>query len=118
MVESKDISIGEQKYIKWVDLDLKSNVFEVDLKTTEHFWKYLEIECVAECCGIDAFSFWREDIEKAKINLDDKNIKQELIDLKYKIKSINEKVISCSYLNNLFDKNVFIELLDHIIINL
>ncbi len=40
----------------------------------EEFWKYLEVECVAECCGIDAFSFWVEDINRAAMNSKIKNL--------------------------------------------
>lgn len=117
---TKDISIGQDKWIIWIDLDQNSMVFNIDadIKPTEKLWEYLETECVRECCGIDAYSLWSEDIEKAKTLPGNPNIKKEFINLRKKMFAINEYVICSSYLNNLFDKSVFIELLDHIIDNL
>lgn len=120
METTKDISIGQDKWIKWIDIDQNAMVCHIDaeIKPTEQLWEHLETECVRACCGIDAYALWSDDIEKAKTLLGNPNIKKEFIDLRKKILAINENVICSSYLNNLFDKSVFIELLDHIIDNL
>jgi hypothetical protein len=117
---TKDISIGQDKWIKWIDIDQNATLFHIDaeIKSTEQLWEYLEAECVRACCGIDAYALWPDDIKKANTLLGNPNIKKEFIDLRNKMLGINENVICSSYLNNLFDKSVFIELLDHIIDNL
>jgi hypothetical protein len=117
---TNDISIGQDKWIKWVDWDSNAVVRDIDfeIKTTEPFWKYLETQCVSACCGIDAYALWPEVILNAKTLLGNPNIKNEFVDLKEKIEVINENVVCSDYLNNLFDKNVFIQMLDHIIGNL
>jgi len=116
----KDICIGQDKWIKWIEIDQCEIAIEIDsaIKPTEQLWDYLETQCVRLCCGIDAYAFWPTDIERAKALLNNPNIKNEFIELRKKILSINEDIISSSYLNNLFNKVVFIELLDHIIDNL
>ena len=117
---TKDINIGPYKWIKWIDFNQNEVTYEIDaeLMDTEPFWKYLETECVRECCGIDAYSFLPQDIEKAKKKINNPNIKNEFIDLREKMNLVDEQVICSSYLNNLLDISVFITLLDHIIDNL
>lgn len=34
------------------------------LKKNEDFWKSLEIHCLVECCGIDAFAFDKKTFKK------------------------------------------------------
>lgn len=58
------------------------------------------------------------DIIKAKTLLGNPNIKKEFIDLRKRILDSNEKVISSNYLNNYFDKFLFIKTLYYIINNL
>lgn len=38
-----------------------------DLKEIESFFGWLQVHCISECCGIDAFSFEKEIIENAFI---------------------------------------------------
>ncbi|TCC90215.1 hypothetical protein EZ428_13115 [Pedobacter frigiditerrae] len=117
---TSDISIGKDKWIKWVDWDSNAVVCDIDVEitTTEPFWRYLETQCESACCGIGAYAFWTKDILNAKTLLGNPNIKNEFVDLKEKVEAINGNVVCSDYLNNLFDKNVFIQLLDHIISNL
>jgi len=115
---NQDISIGENQWIDWVEFDaLAANPTDIDnlLKPTIDFWKKLETECVAPCCGIDAFAFWPADIEKASANFDDKWIILELTKLKKGISEIDNSVIVSTLLNQLIHKNVFLRLLDHLI---
>lgn len=114
----ENISIGENRWIPWIDIDHNSEVYEFDLLETKPLWECLETECVAECCGIGAFVFWRDDIVRAKTLLNNPTIKQAFINLKESLISNDYKVISNTYLNNVFDKGFFINLLDHIIENL
>lgn len=59
--------------------------------------------------------FWPENLEDAKQQLKDPDIKQKFGKLRQELINKPEELISSSILNNLFDKKVFIELLDHII---
>lgn len=122
MKVTNDISIGKDKWIKWIEFDSqKSKILNIDelLEPTWDFWKLLETECIAACCGIDAFSFWVEDIQKATILFDKSELLAKLFLLKGEITSqckYNPKIILSSLkLNNLFDKSIFIQLIDHII---
>lgn len=117
---TKDISIGENKWIKWIELDptaIETNIDDQLLKT-KLFWTYLETECVAGCCGIDAFAFWPDDISIAKEKFNDPHLKEYLQKFKQEIQNIETDVISSTFLNNLFHKNVFIELIDHLLKNI
>ena len=79
------------------------------------FFDKLEVECVRECCGIEAFSFMPEDIQKALVGLSAETV---IIQLKAMQTAIEEqywyKIVSSSILNNNFDRKVFLQLLDHI----
>lgn len=122
MTTSKGISIGENKWIKWVGFDSKKDneIIEIDniLKPTIDFWDGLETQCVAECCGIDAFSFWEDDIEQSINNLDKTELINNLRDVKSELINTSKTIVSSSRLNNLLDKRVFIELIDHILVTI
>ena len=115
---TKDINIGENKWIKWVDFDPKEKeLFDIDnlLNETWEFWKLLETECVVECCGIDAFSFWKEDIQKSLTDFDKLKLIRQIELLKKEIQDNHCSIIISSKFNNLFDKSVFVQLLDHVL---
>lgn len=117
MLETNDISIGQDKWIKWIELDPNDeSLFNVDqlFEPTEQFWKYLETECVAACCGIDAFALWPEDIKNASKHFDLTELKDQLSTMKDDVVQVYKNVIISKRLNNLFDKKVFIQLIDHI----
>jgi hypothetical protein len=106
----------DQYNFTWIDPDTSdNNLFEVDvlLTTSFDFFNKLEILCIAECCGIGAFSFDSTDIITASEDLE----KSKLVDdLERTIRELNdrtEKTIVSSQLNNLFDKSTFIHLLEH-----
>lgn len=68
-----DISIGKDKWITFIDLvDGQRDAIELDeiLKPVEPFLNMLETECVAACCGVDAYSLWPDDIATAAKRLD------------------------------------------------
>ncbi len=112
-----NISIGENKRIVWVELNEEETPFELDgfLSTTQTFWKLLETECVSACCGIDAFSLWQSNIENANKVLNNPNIKTEFEKLRLQVSQRHEKVVVSSYLNQLFDKDVFLQVIDYIV---
>lgn len=118
MERNRDISIGEFQSIKWIEFDNNSqDFFEIDeyLNPTWDFWTLLETECVSECCGIDAFNFWGEQINLVAVNFNKVQLITKLNTLLYKIQVDNHQLIISSKLNNLFEKSVFERLVIHII---
>ncbi len=118
MVETKDISIGQDKWIKWVELDPNEpDLFNIDdlLEPLEQLWKNLETQCVAVCCGIDAFALWPEDIQNASKYLDKEELRGHLTGLKSQLARLNKNIVVSTRLNNLFDKKGFLQLIDHIL---
>lgn len=116
-----DLHIGETETIQWVDFDTSSNdLFEVDYVIAKYadFWAFLQIFCVPDCCGLDAFRFYPEDIAIASTHIDKEAFKQDLLKLETGIIESGKEIISSARLNNLIDKTVFIKLLHHIIKNL
>lgn len=117
---NKDINIGQNEWIEWIDPDLTIKPFNIDilLEPTWEFWKSMETECVAECCGIDAFYFGEHNIQKALVHFNKLELKTQIEYLKEEILKGHYSVIISSKLNNLFEKSVFIQLLDHILQNI
>jgi hypothetical protein len=116
----KDISIGDDQWIEWIDIDRTSTRFDLDnlLLPTKSFWEALETECVSGCCGIDAFVFWPEDIRIAKEQFSSQALVREFIILKANVIAVNEEVVGSSFFNCSFQKTVFLKLIDHIGTNL
>lgn len=117
MDELKDIKIGpgNNDWIEWIEFDPdKSELLDVDLLILERkeFWDKLEVECVKECCGFDAYSFYPETISAAKKN--EKEFDNYLENfIKQVVKSKNIILIS-GYMNQLVHKTTFLKLLEHI----
>src|SRR5438046_1138166 len=108
----------DQYNFTWIDPDTSdNNLFEVDvlLTTSFDFFDKLEIVCMAECCGIGAFSFDPTDIITASKDLDKSKLVEDLEIAIRKLDDRAEKTIASSRLNNLFDKTTFIHLLEHTI---
>ena len=115
---TKDISIGEDKWIKWIEIEPnEKDLLEIDiyLIPSWEFWKKLETECVIQCCGIDSFSFWFDDIKSVSNNFNISNLIIDINELKKQIENKNKRILISEKLNNLFEIKVFIELLNHII---
>lgn len=74
----------------------------------------IETECVAACCGFDAFDFSADTICAAARQLEPTEFNHALHDAIAKIASLETTVISSDYMNNLADKEAFITLLQHI----
>jgi len=108
-----DIHIGETERIHWIEFDTSSNdLFDVDyiVNKYEDFWTSLQIFCVPECCGLDAFRFYPEDIVSASNHISKEGLKQDLVKLKLDLCRSDKDIIISSRLNNLIDKTVFVKL--------
>ncbi len=116
-----DIHIGETERIHWVEFDTSSNdLIDVDYIVAKHddFWTFLQIFCVPDCCGLDAFRFYPDDIKNAAGHVDKVLLKSDLAKLKNDLLNSDKDIIISSRLNNLVDKAVFLRLIDHITDNL
>ena len=112
-----DISIGKDKWITFVELDgQQTNAIELDeiLKPIEPFLNSLETECVAACCGVDAYALWPEDIAGAAKQSD-------IPDLSRSIETVRQHIIDSGWdsfvshrMNNFFHRQTLLQLIDHI----
>jgi hypothetical protein len=105
----------------WIEPDTSdNNLFEVDvlLTTSFDFFDKLEIVCMAECCGIGAFSFDPTDIITASKDLNKSKLVEDLETAITELNDRTEKTVVSSRLNNLFDKSTFIHLLEHTVASL
>ena len=112
------ILIGNNLFIEELPVDYSGKLLDLDpyIAPLNTFFDKLEIECVRECCGIQAFSFMPEDIQKALAGLSAETV---ITQLKAIQTAIEEqywcKTVGSTILNNNFDRKVFLQLLDHII---
>ena len=112
------ILIGKKLFIEELRIDYSGKMLDLDpyIAPLNTFFDRLEVECVRECCGIEAFSFMPEDIQKALVGLSAETV---IIQLKAMQTAIEEqywcKTVSSTILNNNFDRKVFLQLLNHII---
>lgn len=111
------IPIGDNERIVLPDLTgrhhLAVNVDDV-LEGLLPLWQIIETECVAACCGFDAFDFSADTLYAAARKLDAPELGHTLHRAIEQITLLDTTVISSTYLNNLADKQAFITLLKHI----
>jgi len=115
-----DISIGQDRWITFVDVDVNGSApTKIDhlIEPMEEFWRALETECLAECCGIDAFNLWPEAIRRAAGEVTDPELPNKIGALRAFVAGSVEESFVSSRLNNLFRRGVLLELLDHIVDN-
>ncbi|MGA0556766.1 DUF6331 family protein [Larkinella sp. VNQ87] len=129
---AQTISIGPDQEIKLIEFDYDpDSVLEVDellgyssdaiakyhnaKDPLGQFWNYLETECLAGCCGIDAFGLWPEDIAKAVKKLDKKGLLEQLEQLRARVVNSREQIVGYHRLNYNFARLSFLELLDYLI---
>ena len=112
------ILIGNNLFIEELPIDYNGKLLDLDpyIAPLNAFFDKLEVECVRECCGIQAFSFMPEDIQKALVGL---SVETIVTQLKAMQTAIEEQwwynTVGSTILNNNFDKKVFLQLLAHII---
>ena len=112
------ILIGNNLFIEELPIDYNGKLLDLDsyIAPLNTFFDKLEVECVRECCGIQAFSFIPDDIQKALVGLSAETV---ITQLKAMQTAIEEqywcKTLSSTILNNNFDRKVFLQLLNHII---
>jgi hypothetical protein len=113
-----DISIGKDAWIEVVDISGRSFEQAVSIEhlitPMESFWSALESNCVADCCGIGAFSLWPDDIKSASLSQDGQILVRDLVALQHFIEQSEADMFVSNRLNNYFDKQVILQVIDHI----
>ncbi|HVJ69793.1 MAG TPA: DUF6331 family protein [Caulifigura sp.] len=112
-----DISIGEDKWIKFISVaDRRETAIELDpiLEPIMPFLTALETDCVAECCGIDAFALWPDDLERAARQFDRATLLQQLDAVLKRVAIADGGTFVSHRLNNYFDRDVLNQLLNHL----
>lgn len=118
--DSSNIFIGNDEYIDWKEMDWRkepSQNIDEQLQPLEALFQKLETVCDRMCCGIEAFDFRPEAIREAG-KYKNINWNNELSIIITRIDAVNQRVVSSSTLNQLFEKSVFIKLLNHLKTNL
>ena len=112
------ILIGNNLFIEELPIDYSGKLLDIDpyMSPLNAFFDKLEVECVRECCGIQAFSFIPEDIHKALVGLSAETIVTQLKAMQTAIEGQWwYNAVGSTILNNNFSKKVFLQLLAHII---
>ena len=113
-----DISIGKDQWIIFEDLENgQPDAVKIDPLMVNLFpmWKALETQCVSECCGIDAYGLWSEDVLKSTEALNRKELIKMPITLASEIQGIEKNILVSSTLNNYFTKSTFLKVIDHLL---
>jgi hypothetical protein len=114
---SNDISIGKDQWITFIDvLGRQERAVSIDhlISPLKSFWTALETNCVAGCCGIDAFSLWPEDVRRAASTVDAKLLADGLMSLREFVERSGPDIFVSQRLNNYFDRQVLLQVIDHI----
>ena len=115
--QSDDLLIGEDEWITFVQHDwAKETWLYIDniLEPLEPLFSRLEKNCVAQCCGLGAFSFTREDIILATAQLETNPLADALNQAVRKLELLTNDVLGSKRLNNGIDRGTMIDLLRYI----
>jgi RNA-splicing ligase RtcB len=85
------------------------------LREVEGFWRNIEVHCVAECCGLDAFDFSKNVIQKATSNETKTQVIKTLELIISEIAASQENEVSSEVFNSHLNKIEFVELLEDIL---
>lgn len=115
------ISVGEDR---WILMDEAipgpggAERLDLLLQPVMPLLDLLETHCVAECCGIDAYALWPDDIKGAVVKLNVDNRTQLLKCLDCLIDDVQKSqadVFVSMRLNQFFKKDALVELLRHLL---
>ncbi len=111
------ILIGPGRWISHVDLSGRyASAIEVDswIVELEPLWRLLETDCVAACCGVDAFDFSPDRLSAAMQNLNRSDVCTKMAALRDRVISVQSGAFVSRRLNSYFDRSVLVALLDHL----
>ncbi|HHV7521916.1 TPA: DUF6331 family protein [Burkholderia orbicola] len=115
-----DIGIGQDRWIECGDLPVDlSDAIDVDphLAAVMPLIDALETNCVAGCCGIDAFSLWSDEIAVALDTWDSDALTRlvdDLLSVRHAIEALPSDIVVSKRINQYFRKMVMLELLAHL----
>ncbi|VWB57217.1 hypothetical protein BLA14095_02525 [Burkholderia lata] len=115
-----DISIGPDRWIEFGDLSGgQAQALAIDpcLAEVMPLIDALETDCVAACCGIDAFGFWPDEIAVAVGSRDRDalaRLADDLLSVQRSIDALPSDLVVSTRMNQYFRKAVVLELLAHI----
>jgi hypothetical protein len=87
-----------------------------EITATQSFWQKLETECVKDCCGIEAFSFWPGDVQRAACG--NVELIAKLAELRAIVDQSANVVFNSNGLNQYMPREFLLKLLDHILYHL
>lgn len=117
-INVNDISVGRGRWLRVRALPAAPAPIEIDalLDTTMPIWDALETECVAGCCGIDAFCFWPEGLVHSRGALSDVDVERTLLRLREALAvGGDDDVLVSTRLNTLLVRASFVQLVDLLI---
>lgn len=96
------------------------NTYKLDkhIEGTKEFWRELEVHCVAECCGLDAFDFSNEVIDNSISFYDRNEILKGLKSAILEIERSDKTEVSSYIFNAYFKKQEAISFLGGILKNI
>jgi hypothetical protein len=112
----RSILIGDEKWVEFVDTGLRETEADIDplLMDLEPMWQMLETECVAGCCGIQAFDFTPENIAAVASGLNSSEISAKIANLRAHLQQLDAGVFISGRLNHYSHRSVFDALLRHL----
>lgn len=117
---NNDILIGYNLWLAWIDITDKYYIAKnidnlVETEILKDFWMRLETECVAGCCGLDAFDFTPDAIREVTTYFETAKLREALVTLRDNVECMETQILSSNRLNNLFQRDFFVLLLNHIL---
>lgn len=115
-----DISLGPDHWLTLTDITYSgSEALDIDdlIAYTQPLWQHLETECIAGCCSLDAFNFWPEQIGKIPLH-EREGLVQRLASINSQLQQQPYQVLESNTLNLLIEKDIFLQLLNHLIAHL
>ncbi|ELW9447634.1 hypothetical protein KDW19_08475 [Burkholderia cenocepacia] len=115
-----DIGIGQDRWIECGDLPVDlSDAIDVDphLAAVMPLIDALETNCVAGCCGIDAFGLWSDEIAVALDTWDADALTRlvdDLLSIRHAIEALPSDIVVSKRINQYFRKTAMLELLAHL----
>lgn len=116
-----DIFIGEDQWIPFIELETPysdAEDLDVILAPIQPFLDLLETECVADCCGIDAYALWPEAITNAATKSNDLDLAKRIVDVRKQIVESHGNSFVSNRMNNYFAKPTLLQLIDHLAHNM
>ena len=85
------------------------------LEPLQPFWDHLQVRCVAECCGIEAFDWTAQAIHRARESSNDASLGRKLLQLRLVVKQLDAQTVESQILNQWLVKQDLITLIEHIL---